>query len=386
MHAMNLHSARFASLRAIATGSDRLTAFLSHSARLALLVLACLWIAACDRGPDPAQVRATLLRKLPATLHDREGWASDIQTAFSAQRLPPSEANLCAVLAVIEQESTYRADPVVPNLGSISIAEIKRRAAARSVPEFAVDAALRMRSPDGRSYGERLRAMRTERELSELFEQMTARLPMGSGRLLAGLNPVRTAGPMQVSIDFAQRHARGYPYTTEGSIRHEAFTRRGGLYFGIKHLLDYPADYPGPIYRFADFNAGWYASRNAAFQQAAAIASGRKLVRDGDLLAPGAPMDRPGATEAALRSIDVRLAMSHEQIRADLERERSPDFAQTGLYRSVFTIADAAGRGQPVPRARIPDIALESPKITRELTTAWFAGRVEARWKGCMAR
>ena len=109
------------------------------------VVAGCAWL---DQGPDPVQVRATLLRKLPATLHDREGWASDIQTAFTAQRLAPTESNLCAVLAVIEQESTYRADPVVPNLGPIAIAEIKRRAAARHVPGFAVDAALGMRSPE----------------------------------------------------------------------------------------------------------------------------------------------------------------------------------------------------------------------------------------------
>ena len=233
-----------------------------------------------------------------------------------------------------------------------------------------------MRSPDGRSYGERLRGLRTERELSELFEQMTARLPMGSGRLLAGLNPVRTAGPMQVSIDFAQRHARGYPYTAEGSIRHEVFTRRGGLYFGIKHLLDYPADYPRPIYRFADFNAGWYASRNAAFQQAAAIASGTKLVRDGDLLAPGAPMDRPGATEAALRSIDVRLNMDAAAIRADLELERSaafdPDdnpggFLQVSGLRYVIrgrTLDEVTVNGQPIDPERhyrvvMPDFLAE---------------------------
>jgi hypothetical protein len=353
---------------------------------LAALPLALAGCGLLDAGPTPEQVRATLLRKLPATLHDREGWASDIQTAFSTQRLDPSESNLCAVLAVVEQESTYRADPPVPNLGNIAISEIKRRAAARHVPDFAVDAAMRMRSPDGRSYGERLRAMRTERELSELFEQMTARLPLGSGRLLSGLNPVRTAGPMQVSIDFAQRHARGYPYTTEGSIRHEVFTRRGGLYFGIKHLLGYPADYQRPLHRFADFNAGWYASRNAAFQQAAAIASGTRLVRDGDLLRPGAPMDQPGATEAALRGIDVRLAMDAQAIRADLGKGRSAAFAQTALYRSVYAIADNAGSGRPVPRARVPDIALQSPKITRKLTTAWFAERVDARWKACMAR
>ena len=350
---------------------------------LALLLGGCRYF---ETGPTPEQVRATLLRKLPATLHEREAWASDIQTAFTALKLEPSESNLCSVLAVIEQESTYRADPPVADLGNIAIGEIKRRAAARKVPEFAVDAALRMRSPDGRSYEQRLRALRTEREMSELFEQMTAALPLGTGRLLGGLNPVRTGGPMQVSIDFAQRHARGYPYTTEASIRHEVFSRRGGLYFGIKHLLDYPVDYPKPLYRFADFNAGWYASRNAAFQQAAAIASGTRLVRDGDLLLPGAPMDRPGATEAALRSIDVRLNMDAAAIRTDLEKGHGPGFSQTALYRSVFAIADAAGAGNPVPRARIPDIALESPKITRELTTAWFAGRVEARWKACLAR
>ena len=357
--------------------------------RIPALLALCIGIAgltACESQRTPEQVHAELLRKLPATLHDREGWARDIQTAFTSQGIDPSSVNLCAALAVVEQESTYRADPPVPGLGGIAIGEIKRRAAAKHVPEFLIDAALALRAPDGRSYAERLQALRSEREMSELFEEMVARLPLGSGKLLSGLNPVRTGGPMQVRVDFAERNARGYPYTVDGSIRHEVFSRRGGLYFGIKHLLDYPASYDKPLYRFADFNAGWYASRNAAFQQAAAIASGRKLVRDGDLLVPGASMDRPGATEAALRGIDMRLAMTPERIRADLERGDSAAFADTGLYRSVFAIADAAGAGKPLPRARVPDIALESPKITRKLTTAWFAGRVEARGKACLAR
>ena len=357
--------------------------------RIPALLGLCIGIAglsACEAQRTPEQVHAELLRKLPATLHDRDGWARDIQTAFTAQDLDPSTSNLCAVLAVVEQESTYRADPPVPGLGGIAIAEIKHRAAAKHVPEFAIDAALKLRAPDGRTYAERLQALRSEREMSELFEEMVARLPLGSGKLLAGLNPVRTGGPMQVRVDFAERHARGYPYTVEGSIRHEVFSRRGGLYFGIKHLLDYPADYDTPLYRFADFNAGWHASRNAAFQQAAAIASGKKLVRDGDLLTPGASMQKPGATEAALRSIDMLLGMDAAAIRADLKRGDSPGFEGTALYRAVFAIADRKGSGKPVPRARVPDIALESPKITRKLTTAWFAGRVESRWKACMAR
>ena len=64
--------------------------------------------------------------------------------------------------------------------------DVRERAAARHVPAFVVDAALRLHAPDGRSYAQRLQAMLTERELSELYEDMVARLPLGSGKLLAG--------------------------------------------------------------------------------------------------------------------------------------------------------------------------------------------------------
>lgn len=354
---------------------------------LALLAL-CLGIAclsACEAPRTPEQVRAELLRKLPATLHDRDGWARDIQAAFAAQDLEPSTSNLCAVLAVVEQESTYRADPPVPGLPAIARAEIDRRAEKLRLPKFMVEAALRFHAPDGRTYAQRIDALRTEQELSALFEEMTHRVPMGQ-RLFARFNPVRTGGPMQVRIDFAERHLRGYPYPLAGTVRSEVFSRRGGLYFGIKHLLGYPADYARPLYRFADFNAGWYASRNAAFQQAAAIASGTKLMRDGDLLAPGASLDKPGSTEAALRRIAPQLGMDAAGIRAALAKGHAASFADTELYRRVFAIADRKGTGKAVPRARVPDIALQSPKISRKLTTAWFAGRVDARWNACMVR
>jgi len=350
--------------------------------------MACIaLLGGCEgtRPRTPEEVRVELLRKLPATLAERESWARDVQAAFAAQKLEPSTANLCAVLAVIEQESTYRADPPVPGLPAIARNEILRRAAGLGMPQLVVDAALRMRSPDGRSFAARIEALRTEQELSALFEEMADRVPLGK-RLFGRLNPVRTGGPMQVRIDFAERHARGYPYPIDGSIRHEVFSRRGGLYFGIKHLLGYPAGYTQPLYRFADFNAGWYASRNAAFQQAAAIASGVRLERDGDLLAPGAPMEAPGATEAALRSMAPQMYMDAAAIRAALAQGDRHAFERTDLYRQVFAIADGKGSGKPVARARVPDIALSSPKITRKLTTAWFADRVNARWKACLAR
>jgi hypothetical protein len=355
-----------------------------HRFALSALVLGVAALSGCDSGPTPEEVRAELVRRIPRSVPDRAGWARDIQAAFAAQELEPSRSNLCAVLAVVEQESTYRADPPVPGLPQIARAEIDRRAARLHVPAFMVEAALQMRAPDGRTYAQRIAALRTEQQLSALFEEMVHRVPLGR-RLLGGFNPVRTGGPMQVSIAFAERNARGYPYPRDGSIRHEVFTRRGGLYFGIRHLLAYPARYTQPLHRFADFNAGWYASRNAAFQRAVSLASGRPLVFDGDLLAPGAPMDRPGTTEAALRGMSASLGMDAAAIRAALQRGRTLAFEDTALYRDVFALAERRAGG-PLARARVPQIDLSSPKITRKLTTAWFADRANRRWKQCMAR
>ncbi|TBR08157.1 MAG: DUF1615 family protein, partial [Lysobacter sp.] len=222
-----------------------------------------------------------------------------------------------------------------------------------------------------------------ERELSTVFEAMIEEVPMGR-RLLATANPVRTGGPMQVSIAFAERMAGDatYPYPVDGSIRHEVFTRRGGMYFGIAHLLGYRADYPQPLYRFADFNAGWYASRNAAFQNAAGIASGLPLDLDGDLVRYDGGVSR---TEAAVRMLGPELGMSEAQIHRALVKAGSYGFQETALYTKVFAVAEGMVH-RPLPRARVPQIRLSSPKITRRLTTQWFATRVDARYRRCMAR
>lgn len=322
---------------------------------------------------------------LPAGTSDRQGWAADIQVAFTAQQIPPTSGNLCAVLAVAEQESGLHADPVVPGLGRIARQEIDRRASARHIPGFLVDAALWLKSPDGRRYSERLKNVHTERELSEMFQDFIGIVPLGK-RLFGELNPVHTGGPMQVSVAFAEAHSDGYPYPVKGSIRHEVFTRRGGVYFGVAHLLGYPASYDRMLYRFADFNAGHYASRNAAFQHAVTRASGIALALDGDLVKPGAGRNEPpGATELAVRSLAGQLRMSDSAIHGALEQGDSAGFEHSKLYQRLFALADQVAR-KPLPRAILPGIDLHSPKITRHLTTAWFAKRVDERRQRCMAR
>src|SRR4051812_13997806 len=258
------------------------------SAAFAVLILIAGCAAPGIHRPErrPEDVRAEIARLLPSGAKDREGWSADMAAAFDAIGVDASTANLCAAVAVIGQESNFVADPAVPGLGRIARAEIDRRAEQHHVPQLVVAAALTVHSSNGKSYGDRIAAVRTERELSLVYEDLIARVPLGR-QLFSDANPVHTGGPMQVSVTYAEDYARdhAYPYPVDVSIRREVFTRRGGVYFGVAHLLGYPADYDRMIYRFADYNAGFYASRNAAFQSALAIASGRKLALDGDLIA-----------------------------------------------------------------------------------------------------
>lgn len=355
--------------------------------RLTGLMLVVALLAGCAgqravQQVTPEQARTRIAALLPASVSDRQGWARDIETAFTSQQLDPSQSNICAVLAVTEQESTFSADPTVPNLGRIAREEIDRRVAKVFVPKALVNAALDTRSATGKTWNQRLAAVRSERELSQLYDELIGSLPLGR-TLLGGLNPVHTGGPMQVSVAFAEAHARGYPYDHAGSLRNEVFSRRGGMYFGIYHLLGYPANYEQPLYRFADFNAGWYASRNAAFQSALSRVTGVELALDGDLIAPGSLL--PGSTEKAARRLGEKFGMRNPSLRSQLEKGDSHEFEQTRLYQQVMALADKTV-GKPVPRAVLPGIELKSPKITRQLTTAWFAKRVDERYQRCMKR
>lgn len=370
---------------------DSLKRLISRIYLMTLWVLFAICLTGCDQNaPTPMEIRHQLKHLIPATVKDREAWATDIQYAITALKIDPTPQNLCAILAVTEQESTYNANPAVPGLGKIALKEIEVRAAQKHVPVFAIRAALLFKSPNGDSWETRIGAVRTEKELSDIFEEMIASIPMGK-RLLARANPVRTGGPMQVSIAYAEAHAKqsAYPYTTEASIRHEVFSRRGGMYFGIAHLLDYPSSYNKPLFRFADFNAGHYASRNAAFQNAVAVATGIGLDLDGDLIRYKKDKNSKdgslSVTESAVRSLSADIGMTYEQIHNDLLKSREHRFERSELYIRVFAIADARN-GKPLPKATLPRIRLESPKITRKLTTEWFATRVNQRHRKCMAR
>jgi hypothetical protein len=341
-------------------------------------------------SPKPSlttnEARALLNQLLPPKMPDRAGWNADILDAFTALKLPYTAEYFCAAAATIEQESSWQGDPTVPGLPKIVWNAIGERADKYHIPLIAVQTALLKTSPTGRSYKERIDTLRTEREMNNLFEDLAdeaekLKLPLNMK------NPIRTGGPMQVSVEFAQGHVKAwpYPYAMKGSVRNEVFTRRGGTYFGVAILLQYPAPYTDMVYRFADFNAGRYASRNVAFQQVVTKLTGQELVLDGDLLrySGGVPTGVSG-TQTAVYGLAGKLGMSQDEILRDLKQEKLAAFGQSELYKKTFALIEKNGQTQP--RAAMPQIDLKSPKITRKLTTEWFANRVKWRYETCMAR
>ena len=335
-------------------------------------------------GMNTADARALIEHSLPSSLPDRTGWSTDLYVAFNVLSVNPTQENICAVVSVIQQESGFQVDPVVPGLGAIARKEIHSRAERAHVPQLLVDGVLQLKSPDGRSYGQRIDAARTEKELSDVFEDFIAAVPLGK-TLFAEKNPIRTRGPMQVNVAFAEQFSAvaPYPYPVKQSVADEVFTRRGSVYFGVAHLLDYRAPYDSYLYRFADYNAGQYASRNAAFQAAVSALSGIPLVADGALL-PHDNSGGPGATEAALRALAPRLKLSENVIHGALAEGKTKGFDATPLYQRVFALAGQK-TGRHLPPAMVPRIKLAGPKIERALSTDWYAHRVEGRYKRCLS-
>jgi len=352
-----------------------------------------VWLTACasDRTAAPSRVnpetaRALIDAALPRAVSDRTGWANDIYAGVTVLGVAANRENICAIVAVIAQESSFQVDPVIADLGRIAWREIDTRAAHAGVPRALVHSVLQLKSADGRSYAERIDHAQTEKQLSDIYEDFIGAVPLGK-TLFAERNPIRTRGPMQVNIVFAERYAkqRTYPYPIEVSIADEVFTRRGGLYFGIAHLLDYAAPYDRYLYRFADFNAGQYASRNAAFQSAVSRLSGIALIPDGALVPGDGDTEGPGETQRALLAIAKRLDLGSEDVLEGLAEARSADFERSLLYRRVFAQAEREAM-HPLPRALVPRIVLHGPKISRTLTTAWYANRVEQRYESCLSR
>ena len=346
-----------------------------------------------------------LIRNARPNVTDPQGWAIDLLDVLRTESLPASRENICSAIAIISQESGFVADPAVPGLGNLAEKTLQTKLGRIPILGRVALNFLETSPSLGESYMARIRAAKTERDLDMTYRSIvddagkrsSLSLLVQSGllnQMIEDRNDINTIGSMQVSVRFALAKAREGRYLPMNladvyAVRDDLYTRHGGMHYGVMQLLGYDSGYNRKIYRFADYNAGRYASRNAAFQKIISTLSKTKLAIDGDLLLYNKDqqaLTKVSGTETALRAVikTFNLGIDDKKLRADLLKEKSADLPATQTYLHLRDLYARSSK-QPVAFAEIPSIELNSPKIRRHMTTQNFAESVDKRYQKCVA-
>ncbi len=378
-----------------------------------LCAISLFGLSSCDKikqatAPD---VTVEQVRKLiPARVSERAAWAEQMLTVMQQLNIRQNLSNSCTIIAVIDQESNFHADPVVAGLGHTAMTEMNQRLEAK-LGRFVAGQfqnMLREKPTAEDNFAARLQRVKTEKQLDQLYREMFAffednyniGLLTGVAGLFAGqplseyFNPISTLGSMQVHIHYASQH-KTHAMNLK-TLRDYLYSREGGLYYGIHRLMLYSAQYDRPLYRFADYNSGIYSSRNAAVQAtinqlmdaSAAQSQGQTLTLDGDLLLYGHDKDilsTPSSTELAIQTLfgQNSISISARQIRSDLKKEKAEKFEKTDTYLAILRLYQTRFNRLPA-YAMMPEVVISGPKLSREYNTAWFANHVEKRYQRCM--
>ncbi|HAV57687.1 MAG: hypothetical protein A2003_13555 [Acinetobacter sp. GWC1_38_13] len=381
------------------------------------ILTACISLAACgdnawwSSDKDPEMEADQIRKVIPARVNDRESWSQDIFDIMQELSIPKTKQNVCSIVAVVDQESNFVADPTVPGLGAKAVEEINSRLKEKfeaklgekiggTVAGYFEDVLKNQPSPEN-NYMSQMRKVQTERELDllyrEIFDYMAQHYHVsaltGAAKLVGQdigekLNPITTLGSMQVHINYAKEHKRKAGGIAE--LRNDLYTQYGGLYYGIHRLMEYPADYDEAIYRFADYNSGMYSSRNAAFQKMLGALTEAEISLDGDLLLynkDGDVKSTQSQTEKELIAVFAQnnVLVTPRQIRADLKKEKEKKFEDTQTYLAVQKLYQKKTNKEPM-YAVMPQVVISGPKLSRDYNTNWFASRVNGRYEQCMLK
>lgn len=362
-------------------------------------------LSSCEKKTDdeavPAAESDKVARLIPPRVKDRKSWATDILAILDEEKIPHNLQNLCSVVAIVDQESNFQANPAVPNLPNDAkkalFERIQDKLGDTGVDKF--KEMLQNKPTPTDNFMSQIDHIKTEQDLDVLYQNMfdffrdhyNLSIITGAASLFAGhdmkeyFNPIKTLGSMQVHVNFAFSHPRKSSKSTE--IRKELYTQYGGMYYGINRLLGYTANYDKAIYRFADYNSGVYSSRNAAFQQTIGKLSEIPLDLDGDLLAynkdlEALPQRSDVETQLAMLVRENKLGLSESNIRSDLLREKEQDFEDTETYKKVNALYLARFK-KAAPYATMPHVVISGPKLSRDYDTNWYAKRVDGRYRRC---
>lgn len=382
---------------------------------LSVLALS-IGLAACGNGSwwskdEPTMEAEQIKKAIPPRVNERLSWANDIYDISDQLGIPTTKENVCTIVAVVDQESNFVADPHVPGLGEKAVKEVQDRLEEKfkdklgddiggTVAGYFQDVLKNQPSPED-NYLSQMRRVQTERELDELYREIFDYMSKhyhvsaltGAAKLVGQdigekLNPITTLGSMQVHIGYAKDHKR--QGGNIAALRTDMYSQYGGLYYGIHRLMMYPAEYDKPIYRFADYNSGRYSSRNAAFQSMLNDLTPAELGLDGDLLLynkDGSPRSAKSQSETALIAVFAKnnVIATPRQIRSDLKKEKDQDFEDTLTYKAVKKLYQEKTGKEPF-YAMMPEVVISGPKLSRDYNTNWFATRVDGRYQTCMRR
>ncbi|TCB51541.1 DUF1615 family protein [Acinetobacter sp. ANC 4779] len=378
---------------------------------LSLSLVACGDSSWWSKNNEPTLEQDQIKHLVPPRVNDRSSWAKDIFDITDQLGIPQTKENICSIVAVVDQESNFVADPQVAGLGAKAVKEVQDRldekfkdklgdAIGGTVAGYFQEVLKNQPSPED-NYLSQMRRVKTERELDELYREIFTYMSKhyhvsaltGAAKLVGQdiaekLNPVTTLGSMQVHIGYVKEHKRQGGNIAE--LRTDLYSQYGGLYYGIHRLMMYPADYDKAIYRFADYNSGMYSSRNAAFQSMLNDLTAAELELDGDLLLytkEGSIRSVGSQSERELISVFAanNILVTPRQIRSDLKKEKDKAFEDTATYRAVTKLYHEKTGKDPM-YAIMPEVVISGPKLSREYNTNWFATRVNGRYQSCMQR
>lgn len=385
--------------------------------RISLIVLLSTGLMACGghsvlSSDDDSIMNTKQIKSLiPSHVRQRDSWAHDMNEIMDTLKIEKSKENVCSIVAIVDQESNFIANPQVPGLGQKAIKEVHNRLEekftdklgdklGRAVAVYFQDVLKNQPTPNN-SYLSQMKKVKTEKDLDilyrQIFDYMTKHYHVSAITGVAKfvgqdigerMNPITTLGSMQVLINYAQDHQRSRMNIYE--LRDDLYTQYGGLYYGIHRLMLYQANYSKPLYRFADYNSGIYSSRNASFQQALTKLTKMKLSLDGDLLLydknENVLSDR-SQSELAIQHLftEHAIQLSPKQIRSDLKQEKTVDFEKTQTYKEV-QILYKQKFGRALVYAIMPEVVISGPKLSKNYNTNWYASKVNNRYLSCMQR
>ena len=300
---------------------------------------------------------------------DWPDWLDALNRVFHDLRLDCDDAGfLTLVLTTIQLESGIEADPLLPNtdLAAMFSQRLEQLGnanplVARMIQGSELNQALRdkLHADTQRGHVKRESDLvaYVQDDLRPWVRDYLERqygLPDALARLtvVAGIpSPVHTLGPMQVNVTKAWRNARARGEAVESPAamerllldRDTALVR--GLTEGV-YLLHQSygfyrerlAEEEAVRFAIADYNAGEFSSRNAAFQARVAELSGQELALDGDLLIyqNGWPLQEPSRTEQAV--ISLMDGYGPAAVRQDLLLEKRQRFVETTTWERVCAL------------------------------------------------